>query len=64
LTRQQDPAKIEADLSRLLPRAEWTGFSHRLILHGRKVCFARKPACAQCQLSDLCPSSTVARGRR
>ena len=60
LTRQQEPAKIEGDLCRLLPPAEWTGFSHRLILHGRKVCFARKPACAKCQLNDLCPSSTAA----
>jgi endonuclease-3 len=59
LTRYQDPTKIEGDLCRLLPPAEWTGFSQRLILHGRKVCFARKPACERCQLSDLCPSSSV-----
>jgi endonuclease-3 len=57
LTRLQDPTKIERDLCRLLPSEEWTGFSHRLILHGRKVCFARKPACDRCQLSALCPSS-------
>jgi len=57
LTRQQDPVKIEADLSRILPPTEWTNFSHRLIIHGRRVCFARKPACDRCTLSDLCPSS-------
>jgi endonuclease-3 len=57
LTRHQDPAEIEKDLCRLLPEEEWTAFSHRLILHGRKACFARKPACGQCHLKDLCPSS-------
>jgi endonuclease-3 len=57
LTRQLDPAKIEKDLCRLLPAEQWTAFSHRLILHGRKVCFARKPACDKCQLGDLCPSN-------
>jgi len=57
LTRQQDPVKIEKDLARILPPAEWTGFSHRLILHGRRVCNARKPACARCELASLCPSS-------
>lgn len=56
LTRQQDPSKIERDLARLLPPKEWTGFSHRLIIHGRRVCHARKPACASCSLADLCPS--------
>jgi endonuclease III len=59
LTREQDPTKIEGDLSRLLPPKEWTGFSHRLIIHGRRVCYARKPACDKCVLSDLCPSSTA-----
>ena len=59
LTREQDPAKIERDLSRLLPPSEWTGFSHRLIIHGRRVCYARKPACGRCVLNDLCPSAEV-----
>jgi endonuclease-3 len=59
LTRHQDPAKIERDLCRLLAREEWTGFSHRLILHGRRVCFARNPACDRCRLSDLCPSNAA-----
>ena len=62
LTREQDPAKIECDLSKILPPPEWTGFSHRLIIHGRRVCHARKPACSKCDLSSLCPSQ-VAEGR-
>ena len=57
LTRQQNPVKIETDLARLLPPAEWTNFSHRLIIHGRRVCFARKPACPRCLLSRFCPSA-------
>jgi endonuclease III len=57
LTHQQDPSKIERDLSRLLPVQEWTQFSLRLIIHGRRVCYARKPACERCVLSELCPSS-------
>jgi len=57
LTRQEDPNKIEQDLMRLLPRAEWTSFSHRLIFHGRKVCHARRPRCPLCVLNDLCPSA-------
>ena len=56
LTRQQDPAKIEHDLAQLLAPEEWTDFSHRLILHGRAVCHARKPACKACEFSELCPS--------
>ena len=60
LTRHQDPVKIEADLARLLPIAEWTNFSHRLIIHGRRVCFARTPACPRCSLNHLCPSAALA----
>ncbi|HEX9788989.1 MAG TPA: endonuclease III [Candidatus Binatia bacterium] len=56
LTRQLDAVKIEKDLAKILPPAQWTDFSHRLILHGRRVCFARKPACTRCPLSELCPS--------
>ena len=56
LSWQQDPIKIEKDLARILPPQEWTGFSHRLIIHGRRVCYARKPACAVCLLGELCPS--------
>src|SRR5581483_120321 len=57
LTRQQDPVKIERELARRLRPAQWTGFSHRLIIHGRRICNARKPACARCELASLCPSS-------
>jgi endonuclease-3 len=57
LTSQRDPTKIEGDLCRLLPPEEWTAFSHRLILHGRKVCLARNPACEKCSLGELCPSN-------
>ena len=56
LTRQQDPTQIERDLNRLLPAREWTGFSHRLIIHGRRVCHARKPNCGICVLAQFCPS--------
>jgi endonuclease III len=59
LSREEDPDKIEKDLNRLLPPREWTGFSHRLIIHGRAVCHARNPACASCVLNDLCPSNGV-----
>ncbi len=58
-TRQDDPNKIERDLMELLPEQDWTGFSHRLILHGRKVCHARKPQCQICTLNDLCPSAIL-----
>jgi len=60
LTRNEDPAKVEEDLSKILPPKEWTGFSHRLIIHGRQVCYARKPACTRCALSELCPSAKLA----
>ena len=59
LTEQEDPNKIEKDLMKLLPPDEWTGFSHRLILHGRKICHARKPECPRCMLNDLCPSAEL-----
>lgn len=62
LTREQDPTRIEHDLNRLLKREEWTGFSHRLIIHGRRVCYARKPDCVSCVLLDLCPTGRVAVG--
>ena len=59
LSRQTDPVKIEQDLMAIVPRADWTWFSHTLIQHGRAVCIARRPACAACVLNRLCPSSTV-----
>jgi endonuclease-3 len=61
LTRSRDPVKIEAEVTKLIPREEWTGFSLRLILHGRRVCVARNPNCPACVLNDFCPSSTVGR---
>lgn len=57
LTRQEDPVKIERDLMRLVPRADWARFPHLLIWHGRRVCDARRPRCEECVLGDLCPSS-------
>ena len=57
LTREEAPEKIERGLMKLLPPEDWTGFSHRLVLHGRRVCYARKPDCPRCPLNDLCPSA-------
>lgn len=59
LTTEQNPEKIEQDLMRVVPKEDWTVFSHLLILHGRRVCKARKPECPECVLNDVCPSSTV-----
>ena len=59
LTRQVDPEKIEADLMKLVPREHWTDWSHWLIWHGRRRCFARKPDCRQCEIVRLCPSGKV-----
>ncbi len=60
LTRQTDPVKVEKDLIALLPETAWISFSHRLILHGRQVCIARRPRCADCTLSSLCESDQTA----
>jgi endonuclease-3 len=57
LTSNDNAEKIEQDLMPLIPKKEWTTFSHRLIAHGRTICIARKPKCAQCGLNDLCPSA-------
>ena len=57
LTKQTTPEKIERDLMKLIPRAQWTLFSHWLIWHGRRRCTARKPDCAGCELRALCPSA-------
>jgi endonuclease-3 len=59
LRRQDDPVKIEQELMDIVPREDWTWFSHTLIQHGRQVCIARRPRCAECVLNRLCPSSTV-----
>jgi endonuclease III len=58
-TRHDDPAKIERDLTRIVPRRDWPRFPHLLIWHGRRVCVARGPRCELCVLTDLCPSSRV-----
>ncbi len=59
LTGETDPVKVEMELNPMVPMAERGDFSLRLILHGRRVCFARKPNCGGCVLADFCPSSTV-----
>jgi endonuclease-3 len=60
LTRQEDPVKIERDLQRVVPRADWARFPHLLIWHGRRVCDARRPLCEECVIEDLCPASRLA----
>jgi endonuclease III len=59
LTKETSPEKIERDLMALVPRGRWTWFSHTLILHGRRVCIARRPKCEECVVSQWCPSSRV-----
>jgi len=56
LTKEERPEKIEEDLMKLFPRERWIHLSHLLIHHGRAVCDARKPKCAQCAIEDLCMS--------
>ena len=60
LTKQTTPEKIERALIKLVPRAQWTLFSHWLIWHGRRRCMARNPDCAACELRALCPSADKA----
>ena len=59
LTKHNDPEKIEADLMKLVPRQQWAIWSHWLIWHGRRRCFARKPDCSQCEIFRLCPSGRI-----
>ncbi len=59
LVRTKDPVKIEFQVCSMVPKEEWTALSLRLILHGRRVCIARRPRCEECVLNDFCPSSTV-----
>ncbi len=59
LTKHDDPVKIERDLVKLVPRADWARFPHLVIWHGRRVCDARRPRCEECVLVDLCPSSRL-----
>ncbi|RYV50593.1 endonuclease III [Pengzhenrongella frigida] len=55
-TDNDDPVKVERDLAELIERREWTPLSHRLIFHGRRICFSRNPACGACPIANLCPS--------
>ena len=64
LTKNDDAVKIEHELNAMLPPTEWGEFSLRLILHGRRVCDAKKPRCDLCDLSDICPSSEVPRRKK
>jgi endonuclease-3 len=59
LTTETDPVKVEMELNPMVPAAERGEFSLRLILHGRRVCIARRPRCGECVLADICPSSQV-----
>ncbi len=56
LTRNQDPKKIEQDLMKVIPKEKWIVFSHQVIWHGRRVCYARKPNCVECNLENICYS--------
>jgi endonuclease-3 len=59
LTENDDPVKVEFDLMAVIPEPDWTLFSHRLIFHGRQVCFARKPNCPGCAMKRFCPKIGV-----
>jgi endonuclease-3 len=59
LTNETDPVKVEQALMPLFPRDDWALLSHLLIFHGRRVCFARNPACGECVLNDICPSARL-----
>jgi endonuclease-3 len=60
LTRNEDPVKIERDLQKVVPRADWARFPHLLIWHGRRICDARRPLCAECPLAaTLCPAAQL-----
>ena len=54
LTKHDDPKRIEQDLMKIIPREKWTLFSHQIIWHGRKLCTARSPKCAECPLENIC----------
>ena len=55
LTQHKDAVKIERDLIAQFPRSQWIDLGHRLVQHGREICNARKPACEECPLGDICP---------
>ncbi|MBW8804369.1 MAG: endonuclease III [Catenulisporales bacterium] len=58
-TRLDDPVKVEHAIGELFPRKDWTRLSHRVIYHGRRVCHAKRPACAACPIAKLCPSRGI-----
>ena len=60
-TKQNDPVKIERDLQKIIPKEKWILFSHQIIHHGRALCIARNPKCAECRLNDICyaPDKTI-----
>ena len=64
LADTRDPVKIERLVCGMVPKQEWTGLSLRLILHGRRVCVARRPRCEECMLADFCPTSSVKPNRK
>ena len=64
LTRQKDPNKIEIDLMRLIPRAEWKEVNLLMVLHGRYTCTAKRPQCSKCLLGRKCPSAFKIKGWR
>jgi endonuclease-3 len=58
-TKEAHPEKIEAELMKLIPRKDWAMFSHWIIWHGRRRCFARSPQCGECEIQESCPSRGV-----
>lgn len=58
-TTSEDPVVVEREIGALVERSEWTLLSHRVIFHGRRVCFARRPACGACPVAGLCPSAGI-----
>jgi endonuclease-3 len=64
MTEQDDPVKVEMELNLFLPAAQRGDFSLRMILHGRRVCSAKKPQCETCVLEDFCPATLVPRKGR
>jgi endonuclease III len=59
LTKETTPEKIEAEMMELIPRKDWSLFSHWIIWHGRRRCFARGPQCGECEVRTMCPSREV-----
>lgn len=64
LTKHEDPLKVELDLCELFPKSSWIDMGHRFVLHGRYVCLAKKPRCADCPLNEVCKSAEAAPSRK